>query len=239
PLGRLHGRHDPRPVHRGGGPGLDGLHRGLVQEPVRGRRGGGGQGARCGYLRRPDRAGTRGAHRFRRADSTRLLPGQSLALHRPPGARHDVGPDPEPHPRARVPRHHRGHLLRHGEHSAHHARAGLRAEAQRRLRWSRQERPVDADARRRLERPDLVYAGERRPRSRLGDAGRRRGWLLPEHSCRRPRHGPYRGHHRARPRPPRGIQVLRGPLPGGVSPDEGIDAQDRAPRRRRSTGGSM
>ena len=158
-LGRLHGRHDPRPVHRRGRAGLDRLHRRLVQEPVRRRRGGRGQRARRGHLRRPDRAGARRAHRFRRADSARLLPGQPFALHRPPGARHDVGPDPEPHAGARVPRHHRGHLLRHGEHPAHHARAGLRAEAQRRLRRPGQERPLDADARRRLQRADLLHAG--------------------------------------------------------------------------------
>ena len=38
-LGRLHGRYDPGPVHGRGGPGLDGLGRRLVQEPVRRRRG--------------------------------------------------------------------------------------------------------------------------------------------------------------------------------------------------------
>jgi ribulose kinase len=34
-FGIVHGRHGPRPVHRGGRPGLHRLDRGLVQEPVR------------------------------------------------------------------------------------------------------------------------------------------------------------------------------------------------------------
>jgi ribulose kinase len=121
----------------------------------------------------------RRAHRFGWADRTRLLPGQQVSLYRPPGSRHDVGTDPEPHPWTRLPRHHRGHLLRYGEHPAHHARTGLRAEAQRRLRWTGQERVVDADARRRVESADLVHQSERGPRPRLGDAGRRRGRYLP------------------------------------------------------------
>src|SRR5215218_9502513 len=115
-LGRLHGRHDPWAVHRRGRTGLNGLHRGLVQEPVRGRRGRRGQRAWCRHLRRPDRAGARRAYRFGRVDRARLLSGQQVALYRSPGARHDVvGTDPEPYPWTRFPRHHRGHLLRHGE----------------------------------------------------------------------------------------------------------------------------
>src|SRR5215218_8501462 len=236
-LGRLHGRHDPWAVHRRGRTGLNGLHLGLVQEPVRRRRGRRGQRAWCRHLRRPDRTGEPRTHRFGRPDRARLLSGQSLALYRPPGARHDVGTDPEPYPWTCLPRHHRGHLLRYGEHPAHHARARFRAQAQRRLRWTGQERAVDADACRRVERADLVHQSERGPRPRLGDAGRHRGRYLPRHPGRGREHGPHCRHHRARPWAPRGVQILRGPLYGSISADEGAYAQDGALRRRQNTRG--
>ena len=44
-------------------------------------------------------------------------------------------------------------------------------------------------------------------------------------------------HHRAGPGPPRGVPVLRGPLPGDLPADEGADAQDGTARRGRRNRG--
>src|SRR5215208_4398328 len=101
-----------------------------------------------------------------------------------------------------------------------------------------QKRGVDADARRRLEPPALLYAGQGELGAGIGDAGR--GWSrdLPAHTGGLGQHGPHRKDHTSKPRGPRSIQLLRGSLYRDVSADARANARDDATRGKEQQGPS-
>ena len=141
-------------------------------------------------------------------DRQRVLAGQPHAVHRPARARRDVGLQPPPHPRARLPRDPGGRLLRHRAHPAldDRRRASTSASS-----WPRAASRTAASS----CRCTADVSGVPITFTEVGDAVVLGGAILaatgaglfdsvPEAAAR---DGPRDRHDRARPRDPRGVPV--------------------------------